>query len=122
MKKRVLFVGDEEIFRIALRIALKRKKIDLVAEADRSLKNLIPAFDVNDFYNLLIIDISMPEMSGIDVLEYLTQEKKDIPVIAITDHMHHDLRFFCSGIRSIRIIQKPFDQNELIGEVLKLLD
>lgn len=122
MKKRVLLIDDEEIFRVALRIALKRKRIELVGETDRSLENIIPALETGNFYNLLIIDMSMPSLSGLDILEYIIQEKVDIPVVILTDYMDHDLRFFCSNIKKIRIIQKPFDSGELIREIYELID
>lgn len=123
MKNRVLLIDDEDQFRNSVKIALKRRDVEVVEEKDGfdGLKNIIFSKTTGSFYDLIIVDIMMPRVSGIDILEFLVQKRIDVPVIVVTGFMDYDLKFFCSRIKRISVLEKPFHQNVLVDEVLKML-
>ena len=124
MKNRVLIIDDEDQFRNSVKIALKRKSVDVFEEKDGfdGLKNIIFSRETNSFYDLIIVDILMPRVSGIDILEYLVDEQIDVPVIVVTGFMDYDLKFFCSMIKNLSVLEKPFHQQVLVDEVVRMLN
>ncbi|MCW8957157.1 MAG: response regulator, partial [Gammaproteobacteria bacterium] len=71
---------------------------------------------------LVITDLSMPRMSGMDLLEAIRQTDLEVPVIMITGFSTED-----SAIKALRLgatdfIKKPFDMDELLAQVDQSLD
>ncbi len=124
MNNKVLLIDDEEQFRNSVKIALKRKNIDVVTEQDGfdGLQNIMLSAASGQQYSLIILDIMMPRVSGIDILEYMIQERIEVPVIVVTGFMDYDLKFFCSRIKNIKVLEKPFNQTQLVDEVLSVLE
>lgn len=119
-----MLIDDEEQFRNSVKIALKRKGLHVETEADGldGLENIIFSKTSGEMYDLIILDIMMPKVTGIDILEYMMETHIDVPVIIVTGFMDYDLKFFCSGLKKIIVLEKPFSQNMLIEEVLKILN
>jgi FixJ family two-component response regulator len=61
---------------------------------------------VND---LLVLDINLPEMSGLDLLNKFTQEKKLIPVIVVTARDDSAIRESCISYGVKAFLRKPVD-------------
>jgi two-component system response regulator FixJ len=59
---------------------------------------------VND---LLVLDINLPEMSGLDLLKKFSQEKKQIPVIVVTASDDPAIRESCRSYGVKAFLQKP---------------
>ncbi|TCK59358.1 response regulator [Seleniivibrio woodruffii] len=123
MRKRVLLIDDEEYFRSSVKIALKREGIQVTDEQDGTdgMRNIMLSMSTGDLYDLIILDIMMPGLTGIDILEFILQNELDIPVIVVTGYMDYDLRFFCSNIKRIKVMEKPFSHDMLVSEVLSML-
>jgi two-component system cell cycle sensor histidine kinase/response regulator CckA len=123
MRKKVLLIDDEEQFRNSVKIALKREGIQVTDEQDGSdgLRNIILSMATGNLYDLIILDIMMPGLTGIDILEFFIQNEMDVPVIVVTGYMDYDLRFFCSNIKKITVMEKPFSHDKLVGQVLEML-
>lgn len=71
--------------------------------------------------DLVLLDMNMPQMSGMSVLKILVQTRKDIPVIVFTGYGSID-----SAVRSIKLgaidyIEKPFDTQKLKQTVTGIL-
>jgi response regulator RpfG family c-di-GMP phosphodiesterase len=81
--KKVLLVDDNKGQRITLESILKRSGFDVVS-ADCG-QAALSAADQNEFAAALL-DIKMPDITGIDVLRYLKQKKGDISVIMMTGY------------------------------------
>jgi phosphoserine phosphatase len=73
-------------------------------------------------YDLIILDLDMPRMSGFDVMESLKALEPDdnLPVVAIAGEPGHKLRALRAGARDF--IGKPFDMHELLARVAILLE
>ena len=74
-----------------------------------------------DSFNLILLDIMMPKVSGIDILEYMVHKRMDIPVLVITGYMNYDIKCFCSSLESVQILQKPFSHDELMEKINSIL-
>jgi DNA-binding NarL/FixJ family response regulator len=81
---RALIVEDDNKFRALLKRMLEKKFHMIVLEADNGLKGL--EVYKREFPNLdvIFLDISMPFMNGIELLDRIRKEDKDTPVIVMT--------------------------------------
>jgi len=89
-----------------------------------SCANGIKALEVIPEFNpdLIIMDVKMPGMNGIDVLKKLRETDKDIRVIMMTAYGDQHYVTQAENLGVARFIIKPFDLNELktqVGELLK---
>ena len=71
--------------------------------------------------DLIVLDVMLPGMSGIEVLEELrsSDSLKDIPVVVITAWSHAEIDVQVAG--ADRFVSKPFDPDELSNAVEELL-
>ncbi|MGY0835124.1 response regulator transcription factor [Azospirillum argentinense] len=65
----------------------------------------------------LLVDVRMPQMSGLDVQERLVQEGRALPVIVMTGHADVPLAVRAMKAGAIDFVEKPFDEQALIGSV-----
>ncbi|WP_272005013.1 response regulator transcription factor [Roseovarius sp. ZX-A-9] len=72
---------------------------------------------------LLLLDIMLPKLSGLDVLRILRGEPRlaDIPVLIVTARGQSRDRGLALDLKADGFITKPFDNDELIEEVRRLL-
>ncbi len=103
---RVLVVDDERSMRELLAIVLKREGYDVVlAESGRSA---LAALERSPF-DLLISDIKMPDMSGVDVLRAAKQIDADILGIMITAFASTETAIEAMRLGACDYLSKPFD-------------
>ena len=79
---KALLIDDHALFRAGLSGLLERRGIEVVAsvgsgeEGIRILESLSP--------DIILLDLRMPEQSGLDVLDALPTEQSDVPVVILT--------------------------------------
>lgn len=73
-------------------------------------------------YDLILLDIQMPEMDGFEVMESLKKIEPDgyLPVLVITAQPGHKLRAFQSGAKDF--IGKPFELAEVLARVHNMVE
>ena len=71
--------------------------------------------------DLIVLDVMLPGLSGIDVLEAMRADDKlsGTPVVVITAWSHAEVEAWTAG--ADRFVSKPFDPDELSGAVEELL-
>ncbi|HEX9161710.1 MAG TPA: sigma-54 dependent transcriptional regulator [Thermoanaerobaculia bacterium] len=111
MAYRVLIVDDETAIREAIRMTLEYEgyKID---EA-RSGQEGIDKATKTDF-DAILLDIKMPVLDGIEVLENLKQQKVTSPVVMVSGHGDVHTAVECTKRGAFDFLEKPLNRDKLL--------
>jgi DNA-binding NtrC family response regulator len=118
-KTRILVVDDELSIRISLGDWLRRDghRVEVAESAEQALEMLkAQSFD------LLIVDIKMPGMDGLEMLERVKKDDPDVPVVMMTAYGSIDSAVGAMKLGAIDYVVKPFDPLEmgmLVERILK---
>jgi DNA-binding NarL/FixJ family response regulator len=115
-KKRVVIAEDHQLFREGLRAMFRgREDIEIVAEADDGLE-AIGAIRKAD-PDLLLLDLSMPRMSGGSVIKDVRGQFPDLKILVLTVHEsdQHVLDTFNGGVNGYCV--KDATRDELLNAV-----
>lgn len=85
MKQRILIVDDHEIVRAGMRMLLEAEPdIEVVGEASNGKEAI--AFIEQHQVDIIIMDVSMPEMTGIEATQLIKTKNPDMRILALTIH------------------------------------
>src|SRR3954469_21204284 len=118
-KTRVLIVDDDGSMAKFLGSYLSRRNFDVSTAATG--EEAIRMFRVYD-PALVLLDVSMPGIGGIETLERIKQIKSDIAVIMLSGQNDPELIFRASKLGADDYISKPFEPKELEIRIMKVLD
>lgn len=116
---KILVIDDERSIRNTLKDILEYEKYEVdLAEDGRKGLDMVKHTE----YDIVLCDIKMPEMDGIEVLEHLYELSPDVPVIMISGHGNID-----TAVESIKkgaydFIEKPLDLNRLLITIRNAMD
>jgi CheY-like chemotaxis protein len=91
MNKRILVVDDEEGIRYLYKEELEEEGCEVVLACDG--EEALKVLDADDNIDLMLLDIKMPGMDGVEVLRRVKEKKKDMPVILSTAYPHYKHEF-----------------------------
>lgn len=118
---KILVIEDEAaIRRVLVKILSEENDAYAVEEAEDGLKG-IEVIKNND-YDLVLCDIKMPKMDGVEVLEAARKIKPEIPFIMISGHGDLDTAVNTMRLGAFDYISKPPDLNRLLTTVRNALD
>jgi len=118
---KILVVEDESaIRRVLIKILSEENDAYEVDEAEDGLKGLETI--KNNDYDLVLCDIKMPKMDGVEVLEAARKIKPEIPFIMISGHGDLDTAVNTMRLGAFDYISKPPDLNRLLTTVRNALD
>ena len=118
---KILIIEDEAaIRRVLLRILSEENSNYKVSETEDGVQgiNLVE----NENFDLILCDIKMPKMDGIEVLTQIKKIKPEIPVIMISGHGDLDTAVHSMRLGAFDYISKPPDLNRLLNTVRIALD
>ncbi len=115
--KRVLIVDDEEDILLGLSRYLKRHGYDVITETSPRRAIEILSTEPAD---ILITDIKMDELSGLDLIEEAKKRNKDIRIIVMTARGSEELERLAIERGAVEYIEKPFDIDYLLQLLRKL--
>jgi DNA-binding NtrC family response regulator len=118
MRPRILVVDDEPSIRTVLKAHLAREGHDVSTATDGA--EAVSALTATP-YDLVISDLKMPGMSGLELLAWCTREQPGLPVVLITAHGTVDTAVEALKLGAQDFITKPFDLDELKQAVEKAL-
>lgn len=116
----VLVVDDEPNILLSLEFLMQQAGYTVVTAADAERAVDLIAKHCPD---LILLDISLPGMSGFDLLEQLRQkaETRNLPVIMLTAHGREVEREKGMALGANDYITKPFSTRDLVSRVDALL-
>jgi DNA-binding response OmpR family regulator len=113
---KILIADDSELIRTAMRIVFEGHGYDVVAATDgQDLLQRLEAQEVD----LIILDINMPRLSGIDVLKRLGADSRlsRIPVLMASAQSDKKTQARCLALGACEFYVKPFSLRSLAASV-----
>lgn len=118
---KILVIEDEAaIRRVLVKILSEENDKYELEEAEDGLKGLEAI--KNEDYDLVLCDIKMPKMDGVEVLEAVKKIKPEIPMVMISGHGDLDTAVNTMRLGAFDYISKPPDLNRLLNTVRNALD
>jgi CheY-like chemotaxis protein len=121
----VLVIDDDAAARTTIKLLLEREGHDVAVAADGRAG--VAAIETGDF-RLLIVDIFMPGMDGIETLRAVRERQPDLPVIAISGAPFSaapargaDFLAMAVKLGAVRSMQKPFKPRDMIKAIEECL-
>jgi two-component system, NtrC family, nitrogen regulation response regulator NtrX len=116
---KILAIDDQKSIRNTLKDILEYEKHEVVL-AENGPEGL-EKFSAGK-YDVVLLDIKMPEMDGMEVLDNMMQIAPDIPVIMISGHGNIDTAVEAIKKGAYDFIEKPLDLNRLLVTIRNALD
>jgi response regulator RpfG family c-di-GMP phosphodiesterase len=120
MRKEKILIIDDEDFILQLSSDILSKSEYAVATASDGRQG-IKLLD-NDSFDLILTDIKMPNITGLDVIRHVRINNKEIPIIVITGHGTLDIAIDSLRLGAQGFILKPFTPAELRNAVTEALE
>lgn len=118
---RILVIEDEAaIRRVLVKILNEENEKYQIEEAENGAVGLDMIRKAD--YDLVLCDIKMPKMDGVEVLQEARKEKPEVPFIMISGHGDIDTAVHTMRLGAFDYISKPPDLNRLLTTVRNALD
>lgn len=118
-RNKILVVDDEHLIRWSLEQNLKKQGYDVVTAGNGEDALRIAREEQPD---LVLLDIQLPGISGIEVLEKLKELEEEILVIMVTAHGGLDIAVNAMRLGAYDYVSKPFNLDELSIIIKKALE
>ena len=118
---KILIVEDEaSIRRVLVKILSEEDKSHQISEAEDGLAALDKIKKEN--FDLILCDIKMPKVDGIEVLEFSKKIRPEVPIVMISGHGDLDTAVDLMKKGAYDYISKPPDLNRLLNTVRNAID
>jgi len=118
---KILIIEDEAaIRRVLTKILSEENDTYQVEDAEDGVQGLEKI--KNNDYDLVLCDIKMPKMDGVEVLEAVKKIKPEIPMVMISGHGDMETAIQTMRLGAFDYISKPPDLNRLLNTVRNALD
>jgi UDP-3-O-[3-hydroxymyristoyl] N-acetylglucosamine deacetylase len=116
--ERILVVDDDVRVVRSVEAVLRDEGFDVVAvnggrDAVTAIERWSPA--------LVLLDVWMPDLDGIEVLERIRAKRKDLPVVVVSGHGTVELAVRATRLGAVDFIEKPFSIDGLLSSVRRAL-
>jgi len=115
MSKKILVVDDEASVRELISSSVENftdYDVDVAEDGFEAVKKVM-----SSDYDLIMIDIKMPKMNGIDAVKAIQIIKKQIPILVITGFASEDEKKMVLDFGAKEVLTKPFAVKTLIDKV-----
>ncbi|MCI9104813.1 MAG: response regulator [Lachnospiraceae bacterium] len=113
MRKRILVVDDDAMNLKRTRMILEKYYNVLLAESGREALDKIKCEKID----LILLDIAMPVMDGLETFKRMKESNVEIPVIFLTASGYEDDVRTAINLGAVNYLKKPFFPEELLKRV-----
>lgn len=117
---RILLVDDEDSVRTFAQRALRKKGYTVVS--CNSAENALEALEQDKNFNLLITDMVMPGLNGIELSKLVLEQIPDIKIILASGYSEDILKGEFADVENMSFIPKPFSLSDLTQKVYEVLE
>ncbi len=116
---KILVIDDEKAIRNTLKeiLEFESHSVDLAEDGVAGVEMF-----ANGGYDIVLCDIKMPQMDGIEVLDKLQEQSNDTPIIMISGHGNIDTAVEAIKKGAYDFIEKPLDLNRLLITIRNATD
>jgi CheY-like chemotaxis protein len=116
---KILAIDDQKLVLIPLEVRLKELGYEIITET--SAKKGLELFD-SFKPDLVIVDINMPETSGIEVVKYIREKRKsDIPIMILSGNTDDDIISEAFDLGANDYMKKPLSLQEVCSRTKRLI-
>jgi DNA-binding NtrC family response regulator len=116
-----ILVVDDELDMLALLRRSLAPDLDCHVDTASSAETALEMIE-NESYDLILVDIKMPGMSGLKLLEIMKQKRPDLTAVMMTAYGHIDMAVEAMKFGAYDFITKPFEHDTLIIRLQKALE
>ena len=122
--KRILIVDDEKDFLFSASLALRKAGYDVLVEenAVKAIDTALDAFRGENPFDLMVTDLRMPAMSGVEVVEILRERGIPLHVLTISSLCRKGILCTMDCSCGTNHLDEPFEPRDLVESVGKILD
>ena len=115
---RVIVADDELQIGTLVREALSQQGhyVEVCRDGEQVLRKL----ETGGKYGLLILDLLMPQKTGMEVIHELRGQGETIPILLMSSYLSEEVTLSCSQWDRIAFLQKPFSLSDLRSTVERL--
>jgi two-component system, cell cycle sensor histidine kinase and response regulator CckA len=117
---RLLLIEDEELVRESLADALRLAGVDVVA-ADSGVSGIAVLREGPGEIDVVLLDLSMPDLPGEEVFARLVAMRPDLPVILSTGHEREAALGRFAGPAPAGFLRKPYRTPQMLAEIRRCL-
>lgn len=117
-KGKILIVDDENDVRDVIRLQLEQKGFNVLEATDgQDAINILQSGDNLVNVGLILCDIRMPKVNGVEAIEFLKKEAPGIPIVVITGYPDTELAtgLLKKGVKDYLV--KPVEKDKLLSVV-----
>lgn len=116
--QRILVIDDEDDVRESLQALLTMEgfAVDLAVNATDGLKQL-----ERPVYDLILVDLMMPDKSGIELIEEIRQRDRETPIFLITAYGSIEVAVKAIKAGASDYFSKPWDNEKLLIEIRRMI-
>ena len=115
----ILIAEDEELNFILLQGLMLRTKVKVIRA--KNGVEAVQQYKDNPDIDVVLMDVRMPEMNGLDASEIILEYDRNADIIAQTAYAIPEVADRCQKIGIRRLLEKPIDQGELFAECDKYM-
>jgi FixJ family two-component response regulator len=115
----IFIIDDDPTVLSALRYLFE--SVHLQVETYQSARVFLDKYSRNK-HGCILIDVRMPIMSGLELLEQLNEQKNRLPVIMMTGHGDIPMAIRAMKLGAVDFIEKPFNDQCLLDVIQKHID
>lgn len=117
-KKRILICDDEEGIRESMKLILEDKyELSFVADGYQCLSTLKQNPDID----LILLDIKMPQINGLEVLKHIKKIKPEAKVIIVSGYNSVETAAEATRLGADNYLIKPFEKKNILEIIAKII-